>query len=149
MNEGQEALLKAVFLMNKHAQKPFFEYSWALKHANLAPHPANFPYKLFLPTFERWNLRSCWDIWGMGANNLFHSSTKTILLEETQNSRTSLQDDGRPKNATHKCKNQEWRLILIPHTRTQKGPDSSNIFWALHVKKMGFAVMQPRLSNRI
>ena len=26
---------KSRFLMNKHAQKPFFEYSWALKHANL------------------------------------------------------------------------------------------------------------------
>ena len=66
-------------------------------------------------------------------NNLFHSSTKTMFLKETQNLHTLLQDDGRSKDATRNCKKK--RLILIPYTRTQNGPDTKNIFWALHVKK--------------
>ena len=37
--------------------------------------------KLFLPMG---NSKSCWDIWGVGTNNLFHSLRKTMFLEETQ-----------------------------------------------------------------
>ena len=45
---------------------------------------------------------------GVGTNNLFHASTKTMSLEEAQNSHTSLQDDGWSKIATHNCKKEGW-----------------------------------------
>jgi energy-coupling factor transporter transmembrane protein EcfT len=53
-----------------------FLVSWSVKFQNYLG--CN---KLFLPMG---NSKSCWDIWGVGTNNLFHSLRKTMFLEETQ-----------------------------------------------------------------